>query len=65
MKSFKRYLDNKKQKHAPIVEANETIIIPSTNPNKAPAAIVKMEGTRGKDKLEKSTYRVKNVILDT
>ena len=64
MKSFNRYLDNKKQIHAPIVEAKETIITPSTSPNKAPAAIVKIEGNRGKDKPEKITYKIKNEILD-
>ena len=64
MKSFKRYLDNKKQIHAPIVEAKETIITPSTIPNNAPAAIVKMVGAKGKDKPEKKTYKVKNKILD-
>ena len=65
MKSFKRYLDNKKQKHAPIAEAKETINTPSTIPNKAPAAIVKMEGNKGKDKPEKIMYNIKNEILDT
>ena len=64
MKSFKRYLDNRKQIHAPTVEANETIITPSITPNKAPAAMVKIVGTNGKDKPENITYKVKNEILD-
>ena len=64
MNSFIRYLDNKKQTHAPIVDAKETIITPSITPNKAPAAIVKIEGTTGKDKPENKTYKVKNEILD-
>jgi hypothetical protein len=64
MKSFKRYLDNRKQIHAPIVDAKETIITPSIIPNKAPAAMVKIVGTKGKDKPENITYKVKNEILD-
>ena len=63
MKSFKRYLDNRKQIHAPTVEAKETIITPSITPNKAPAAMVKIVGTKGKDKPEKRIYRIKNEIL--
>ena len=63
MKSFKRYLDNRKQIHAPTVEAKETIITPSIFPNKAPAAMVKIVGTKGKDKPEKRIYRIKNEIL--
>ena len=64
IKSFKRYLDNRKQIHAPTVEAKETIITPSITPNKAPAAMVKIVGTTGKDKPENITYKVKNKILD-
>ena len=64
MKSFKRYLDNRKQIHAPTVDAKETIITPSITPNKAPAAMVKIVGTTGKDKPENITYKVKNEILD-
>ena len=64
MKSFKRYLDNRKQIHAPTVEAKETIITPSITPNNAPAAMVKIVGTTGKDKPENITYKVKNKILD-
>ena len=64
MKSFKRYLDNRKQIHAPTVEAKETIITPSITQNNAPAAMVKIVGTIGKDKPENITYKVKNKILD-
>ena len=64
MKSFKRYLDNRKQIHAPSVEAKETIITPSATPNKAPAAMVKMDGKKGKDNPEERTYKVKNEILE-
>ncbi len=60
MNSFSRYLDNKKHIHAPNVDAKETIITPSTTPNKAPAAIVIIVGTRGNDKPEKITYKIKN-----
>ena len=62
-KSFKRYLDNRKQIHAPTVEEKETIITPSITPNKAPAAMVKIVGTTGKDKPENITYKVKNEIV--
>lgn len=63
MNSFRKYLDNKKQTHAPIVDAKETKITPSITPNMAPAAMVKIVGTRGKDKPEKRIYRIKNEIL--
>ena len=49
-KSDKKYLDIKKHKQAPIVEAKDTIITPSKTPNKAPAAIVNTLGNNGKDK---------------
>jgi hypothetical protein len=64
IKLFSRYLDNKKQIHAPIVEAKETIITPSTTPNKAPAATVKILGKIGKDKPEKKIYKIKNKTLE-
>ena len=64
MKSFKRNLDNRKQIHAPTVDAKETIITPSITPNKAPAAMVKTVGTKGKDKPDNIIYKVKNEILD-
>ena len=58
MKSFKRYLDNRKQIHAPTEDAKETIITPSITPNRAPAAMVKIVGTTGKDKPENITYQI-------
>ena len=49
-KSAKKYLDIKKHKQAPVVEAKDTNIKPSKTPNKAPAAIVNTPGKNGKDK---------------
>ena len=63
-KSAKKYLDSKKHIHAPIVEAKDTKITPSTTPNKAPAAIVKTPGKNGKDNPAKTMYEMKKINLD-